>query len=542
MHSPVEAVPVTEPFLHSRHLPPRLLVSLAIATAWVVCGKLLTTYFSHQPVLSLLAGTSVTFVTASVLFGWVGLAIATLAQLVLTLTQHGVGDPYAWAGTVSYALSGAIAFLTFRRVPGLRRDFDGAKTFGWFAAAAAVGGILSPVVISSTTHELSFWHQVATWSRTTIVSLWVFAPPLIIAGKRWLGWALVPLPGEPQTRAPRRVALVRSALAGEVPQIVGVETHELSATRDILLGLLAVAVITAGKIFFAGGYTAAGAWWNFLYLVVLWWVAQRLRMPGAVVISALTAIGILVAATKNGAPPLSAAETLAIYAQILAIWLVGVLLGYGAEREGQLLEGLAELTGRLSADLQRVVRALTEAVEAKDEYTRGHLQRVQEFALGVGHRLGLEPHELELLRIASTLHDIGKIAIPEAILNKPAGLDTTEREVIERHPEIGARMLERIDGLREAAPLVLHHQERWDGRRDGPYPGYPAGLGGEAIPLGARIIAVVDCFDAMTTDRPYRRALDFDEARQRLLRERGNQFDPQVVDTFLEILDSRLWG
>ncbi len=542
MPDPVERAPLAEPLSPAHRLLPRLLVRLGAATAWVACGKLLTSWFSHQPVLSLLAGTSITFVTASVLFGWIGLAVATLAQLIVTAAKHGLGDLYTWASSASYALSGAIAFFTFLRVPRLRRDFDGARTIGWFTVAAFVGGILSPIVVSTTVRHAMFWRQVATWSRTTIISLWVFAPPLIIAGRRWLHWALAPLPGEPQARAPRRIALVRSTLAGEAPQIVGVETRELEVTRDLLLGLLAVAAITVGKIVFVGGHSAAGAWWNFLYLVVLWWEARRLRMPGTAVIAALAGVGILVGATKDGTPPLSGAETLANYAQILAIWLVGVLLGYGAEREGRLLEELAELTGRLSEDLQRVVRALTETVEARDEYTGGHLQRVQRFALDVGRRLGLAPHELELLHIASTLHDIGKIAIPEAILNKPAGLDPEERTVIERHPEIGARMLERIDGLREAAPLVLHHQERWDGKRDVRFPGYPTGLGGEEIPLGARIIAVVDCFDAMTTDRPYRRALDFDEARERLLRERGGQFDPEVVDTFLGILDSSPWG
>lgn len=541
MPSLAEGAPVAGPLSPSRRWLPRLLVRLGTASAWVVCGKLLTDWFSHQPVLSLLAGTSITFVTASVLFGWVGLAVATVAQLVVTAAKHGIGDLYTWASTAAYALSGAIAFLTFLRVPGLRRDFDGARTFGWFTVAAFVGGILSPVVVSTTARHAMFWHQVATWSRTTIISLWVFAPPLIIAGRRWLRWALAPLPGEPQARAPRRIALVRSALAGEAPQIVGVEAHELGATRVVVLGLLAVAAITVGKVIFAGGYSAAGAWWNFPYLLVLWWVAWRLRISGALVISAAVAAGTLLAATEYRTLPHSSAETLAIFAQILAIWLVGVFLGYGSEREGRLLEGLADLTGRLARDLQRVVHALAEAVEAKDEYTRGHLQRVQQFALDVGRRLGLEPPELEVLRIASTLHDIGKIAIPETILNKPAGLDAEEREVIERHAEIGARMLERIDGLREAAPLVLHHQERWDGRRDVPFPGYPAGLGGEAIPLGARIIAVVDCFDAMTTDRPYRPALEPNEARERLRNERGRQFDPQVVDTFLEILESHPW-
>ena len=547
MTSSVEAVPRAAPLPPSSRWPRHradalpLLLRLGGATAWVVGGKLLTLWLYHQPVLSLLAGTSVTFVTAAVLFGWSGVATATVAQVLVTWANHGLGDLYAWASTAAYALAGALAYLVFRHVAGLRRDFDDARTFGWFAAAAAVGGILSPVVIAGTAHDPHLWRQVAIWARSTIVSVWVFAPPLILAGRRWLSRALVPLPDEPQTQAPRRVALVRSSLAGAAPQIVGVDTHELAATRDVVLGLLAVAAITAGKMFFAGGYSAAGAWWNFLYLVVLWWMASRLRLPGALVIAAAIAVGTLVGATELRAATLSAAETLAIYAQILAIWLVGVLLGYGAEREGALLEGLAELNERLAQDLQRVVQALTEAVEAKDEYTGGHLQRVQEFALEVGRRLGLSASALEQLHIASILHDIGKIAIPEAILNKPGPLDARERAIIERHPEIGARMLERIDGLREAAPLVLHHQERWDGRQDDAYPGYPAGLAGEAIPLGARIIAVVDCFDAMTTDRPYRRALEPDDARELLRRERGRQFDPRVVDSFLEILDNRPW-
>jgi len=110
-----------------------------------------------------------------------------------------------------------------------------------------------------------------------------------------------------------------------------------------------------------------------------------------------------------------------------------------------------------------------------------------------------------------------------------------------RHPEIGARMLEKLDLLNDAAPLVLHHQERFDGLRSGNHPGYPGGLAGDRIPLGARIIAVVDAFDAMTTTRPYRPALPMDEAASVLRRERGRQFDPRVVDAFLDCLAERPW-
>ena len=112
---------------------------------------------------------------------------------------------------------------------------------------------------------------------------------------------------------------------------------------------------------------------------------------------------------------------------------------------------------------------------------------------------------------------------------------------MQSHAEIGARLLAGIEGLSEAAPLVLHHQERWDGLVSGPFPGYPAGLAGNEIPLGARIIAVVDCFDAMTTDRPYRAAVHEAQARSALVAERGLQFDPQVVDAFLAILEESPW-
>jgi HD-GYP domain-containing protein (c-di-GMP phosphodiesterase class II) len=110
-----------------------------------------------------------------------------------------------------------------------------------------------------------------------------------------------------------------------------------------------------------------------------------------------------------------------------------------------------------------------------------------------------------------------------------------------RHPELGSRILASLEGFEEAAPLVLHHQERWDGRTDGRFPGYPSGISGESIPVGARIIAVVDAFDAMTTDRPYRSAMSVEQAVAELEDHRGTQFDPRVVDSFLEVLVERPW-
>ncbi|MEZ5313972.1 MAG: HD domain-containing protein [Thermoanaerobaculia bacterium] len=160
-----------------------------------------------------------------------------------------------------------------------------------------------------------------------------------------------------------------------------------------------------------------------------------------------------------------------------------------------------------------MLSALRSAMEAKDQYTEGHLRRVCDFAVAVGRRMNLSEHDLERLEIASLLHDVGKIGIADSILRKPGPLDSRERQLMQRHPEIGAaRILENVKGLEDAATMVRHHQERFDGRLEGDFPGYPLGLSGDRIPLGARIIAVVDAFDAMTSDRPYRDSIGF-EAR-----------------------------
>jgi HD-GYP domain-containing protein (c-di-GMP phosphodiesterase class II) len=228
-------------------------------------------------------------------------------------------------------------------------------------------------------------------------------------------------------------------------------------------------------------------------------------------------------------------------APLLILALAGAFIGESREHEARLRDELVNANRLLRRDLLHVAQALTQAVEAKDSYTEGHLHRVSQYAVTVGTRLGLHGQDLEMLHYASMLHDIGKIGIPEEVLRKKGALDPIEAEIMRRHPAIGARILEKLDLLKGAAPIVLHHQERYDGVQYGKYPGYPSGLRGPEIPLGARIIAVVDAFDAMTTDRPYRAALPNEEAVAVLRRERGRQFDPTVVDAFLQILAERPW-
>ncbi len=217
--------------------------------------------------------------------------------------------------------------------------------------------------------------------------------------------------------------------------------------------------------------------------------------------------------------------------------LFGAVGGALSERNRQLLEHVQQQQSQLERDFQRTVVSLAAAIEAKDPTTVGHVQRVARLAERLGQELGLGGKDLQLLAYGALLHDVGKIGVPESILNKQGPLDSAETLVMHQHVEIGLRILGSIEVLQEVLPLVQYHQERWDGKRDGvAYPGY-YGLRGENIPLGARILAVIDALDAITNDRPYRRARLLPEALAELDREAGAQFDPRVVAVLREILE-----
>ena len=171
----------------------------------------------------------------------------------------------------------------------------------------------------------------------------------------------------------------------------------------------------------------------------------------------------------------------------------------------------------------RTIETLALAIEAKDQTTRDHLRRVQHYALEIGRDLGLTEADLNALRAASLLHDIGKLAVPEHIITKPGKLTPQEFEKMKIHPVVGAEILEQVNFPYSVAPIVRAHHERWDGN------GYPLGLAGEEIPLGARILSAVDCLDALASDRQYRRALPLDEAMAVVLSESGRSYDPRVV-------------
>src|SRR5437764_1363574 len=181
----------------------------------------------------------------------------------------------------------------------------------------------------------------------------------------------------------------------------------------------------------------------------------------------------------------------------------------------------------LAAAHRQTVEALAVAINAKDEVTHEHVTRVQTYAAGVARLLGCTEAEVEALRAGALLHDIGKIAVPDYILNKPGKLTAEEFNQMKLHTVVGAQILSRVEFPFPVVPVVRHHHERWDGR------GYPDGLKGEEIPLTARILSVVDCFDAVREDRPYRRAMTREQAINYILEESGKTYDPQVVATFL---------
>ena len=197
---------------------------------------------------------------------------------------------------------------------------------------------------------------------------------------------------------------------------------------------------------------------------------------------------------------------------------------------GQAIDN-ARLYSALKDQYLDTVTVLAEAVEKRDPYTGGHVRRVVLYSILLGHEMGLDADELDRLRIASTLHDVGKIAVPDEVLRKPAPLDEGERRIMERHAQDGAEILSRIRELKDILPGVRHHHERLDGL------GYPDGLADPEIPLPARIIAVADTYDAMTTSRPYRRALPPEVAVEEIVRGQGTQFCPQVVAAFGRLVE-----
>jgi len=211
----------------------------------------------------------------------------------------------------------------------------------------------------------------------------------------------------------------------------------------------------------------------------------------------------------------------------LSLYLTSSLIQRLQER----LRHLISLQRELQRNYLETVMALAQAVEAKDPGIKNHLERAIKYATLIGNRFNLNKEDMDALKFGAVLHDIGKIGVNGSVLFKPERLTPEEFAIIKKHPEMGIEIIKGVEFLKRVEPIILHHHERYDGK------GYPGGLKGEEIPLLARIVSVVDAYEAMTSDRLYKKAKSKQEAMEELKKEKGRQFDPKVVDVFLDILE-----
>lgn len=520
-------------------------IRLAVTLLAGFLGELLAGWSATAPFVPLPLTPFVSF-TSGVLFGGWGLLGSALGQLVAGWIVH-KSFLFALALAASYSLTGLAGWLAFRHVPGLGRGIPNLRSFLCLFASAVAGGLLGGLLFSLANLSdldgpllaLRVWVAVTG----SAISVLLLSPPMLLAldlyARRWM----TPIRGEVPVRRSRPGGDERFA-SGEETVVLEMPSRT-RGLKEVLLGAGMVVGVTLLAVPASRWAPEGAGWITFLYLGPILWAALYHGLRGGILAASGSGFGYLLGlawmVALFGGPGLGEGAPWVNRGDLVILSLAAAFVGWTREREIRLRDELIDSNRLLRRDLLRVARALTQAVEAKDAYTEGHLRRVSEYAVAVGEKLGLRGQDLETLHYASMLHDVGKLGIPEEILRKEGPLNSHEVELMRRHPEIGARMLEKLDLLNEAAPLVLHHQERFDGVRSGRHAGYPDGLAGDSIPLGARIIAVVDAFDAMTTTRPYREALPTEEAVAVIRKERGKQFDPRVVDAFLDCLAERPW-
>lgn len=275
------------------------------------------------------------------------------------------------------------------------------------------------------------------------------------------------------------------------------------------------------------------------YMVALATMAGGIAYFTANVIATVSYLSI-----KTGIKPLSLIASdvswlVPSYMGLLPIAYLNVAVYHAVGTMGVLFFLLPLLVGRYAFKMYSELRdiflstisALATALEARDPHTSGHAERVAHYAVRIAEAMKLSDERVELLQYVAILHDIGKIGISDSVLQKPGRFTAEERELMKSHSEIGANILKKVEALREGASWVLYHHERVDGF------GYPEGLSGEEIPLEARILAVADAFDAMMSERPYKRAFSLEEARDEIERCRGSQFDPEIAGVLLDLIE-----
>jgi putative nucleotidyltransferase with HDIG domain len=419
-------------------------------------------------------------------------AVIAAGLVVLAVSAWRVAtEPVSWVFLTLLALTATAGWLGLR-VPSMPISFSISDTFSMAAAllagpaAGAMTGALDGLMLS---------FRMQSSARTLPRVLFNIAAPstaVWVAAQLFFGLAGPEVFVTGAWRVPRLLLLL--ALFGVVNFVLGT-------------GLVAGAVgLEAGKRVF-------GIWRE--HFVGLW-----VTHLGGIFASML----MLVLSNDRGGKPMTALEVLLLIAPLPVILYVTFRHAVGRAQDQ------IEHLGGMNQVYIATIEALAQTIDAKDQVTHDHIRRVQDNSVRLARELGVvDEGEIQALKAASLLHDVGKISVPEHILNKPGRLSPSELEIMRRHAPVGADILSVIGFPYPVVPIVRHHHENWDGT------GYPDGLAGEAIPVGARILMVVDCFDALTSDRPYRPRFEAADAIKVLVDRRGTMYDPHVVDAFVAL-------
>lgn len=489
-----------------------ILEAVAIALIWAVLNRA-ASLFEVRPGLAFFFPAAAITLLAGVRLRWAGVPAVMAANFIL---------PWGLARSSAEILLFSIPASLWAMALAIRPPEQGSSwariwRIVWFGVAggailaALPGAALVTVLLGPVTWAAFTNHAVHWWIPDAVAAL-VFGLPLLALlaphsvmddedqallrnwGRNWRQWALV---------TPIAAAAVGGCWA--LAELTDGSIHWFA-------GLLVLPVVLAAL---RGGVGAG--------LVI-----------NGVVTAAYVGLAMLAGMASEAGPTSWLAPT---YANLLLLTGFAVLGGIQAGRQRRLAALAERHAEELRRGLEATVRALAAAIEVKDARTNRHLQRVERLAVLIGRELGMAEGELTALRWAAMLHDVGKIGIPEAILNKVGELSPRELETLRQHVDLGVEILQPVEFLRPVLEAVKYHQERWDGDTTARYPGYH-GLKGEEIPLAARVIAVADAFDAMTHDRPYRRAMSREEARAELWRCAGSQFDPAVVGAASKVLET----
>jgi putative nucleotidyltransferase with HDIG domain len=422
--------------------------------------------------------------------------IAAGAAIVCLSAWQLVGEPASTAFLALLTLTIVADWLALR-VPSMPISFSISDTFS-IAAALLIGPAAGAVTAAIDGLMLSF--RMKSSARTPRRVLFNLAAPAVAIWAAAQSFFVVAGP----------TVLIEGPL--RVPRLIGLLILFGVVNFGLSTGLVAAAVGLEKS-------TSPLAIWR-EHFVGLW-----VTHLGGTMASML----LLVLSHDWGGQPLHPLEVLLLIVPLPVILYVNFQHAVGRTQDQ------IEHLGGMNRVYIATIEALAQTIDAKDQVTHDHIRRVQENSVRLARALGVDDEgEIQALKAASLLHDVGKISVPDHILNKPGRLTASELEIMRRHAPAGAEILSVIGFPYPVVPIVRHHHENWDGT------GYPDGLAGEAIPIGARILMVVDCFDALTSDRPYRPRFEAKAAMQLIVERRGTMYDPRVVDAFVTLNEAGL--